>query len=450
MRSGQWRWPVAFLATAGLALSTGFALAQTASAKIVPKRPIDNDCAAGHVEFTFDDGPGVHSRAVLDELRALGLKATFFVVGKKIVDGGTTAAALLRDEVAAGHSVQNHTYDHASLTGETTQTAPLTEKQIGQQLDSTTRAIVAARLPRPTLYRPPYGDIDARADDVARGLGYRLVVPWGLPGTNVMDSKDWSGASAEQIVSNVISGYTVDGNFYNGIKNETIVLMHDGGGQETLNSIAALQPIVDYMNEHHLCSTATIRDDATGGRVQPSLPEPGAARNLVRNPSLEERRAGGSAAEPTCFQRAGAAVAGNEARWSRVSGAHSGKAAEQVVITRWTGGDRKLVLSQNSSDSACLAKVTSSVRYGTWLWYKGDWPVHGATAPKVCMITYYRESSGTWNYWETGRCVDPASTWKLTSFVTAPLPAGADAVSFGLALMGKGTLITDDYSLAAQ
>jgi peptidoglycan/xylan/chitin deacetylase (PgdA/CDA1 family) len=445
MRSGPRRWSLAFVAAAGLTVSIGFVIAQSASAKTDPKRPIDNDCSAGKVEFTFDDGPGVHSREMLDELNALRIKATFFVVGKNIVDGGNKAAKLLRDEVAAGHTVQNHTWDHASITGESTQTNPLTDKQLTQELDKTTKAIVAAGLPKPTLYRPPYGDIDAHADEVASGLGLRLVVPWGLPGTNVMDSKDWAGVSTEEIVSNVLNGYTQDGEFYSGIQDETIVLMHDGGGQETLNSIAALQPIVDYMNEHHLCSTATIRPDATGGRVPPPvLPEPSAAENLVQNPSLEQRRSNAATAEPTCFQHAGADVAGNTATWSRVAG-HRGK-ADQVTITKWTTGDRKLVLSQTASDSSCLAAVKPGVRYGTWLWYKGTWPAK----TNVCMITYYRDAAGDWNYWETGRCVDASATWKLTNYVTAPLPADATAISFGLALMGKGTLATDDFSLAAQ
>ena len=455
MRGRPWRGSFVFLTTVGLALPIGFMVAHAASAASEPKRPVDNDCSAGYVEFTFDDGPGVHSREMLDELKALHLKGTFFAIGKNIVDGGPTAAALLRDEVAAGNSVQNHTYDHASITGETTQTAPLTDSQITNELERTSQAIVAAGLPRPTLYRPPYGDIDAHADGVARGLGYRIVAPWGLPDTNIMDSKDWSGVSTAEIVSNVVNGYTSDGTFYNGIKDQTIVLMHDGIGQETLNSIAALQPIVDYMNANHLCSTGTIRPDATGGRVPPPpLPEPGAARNLVHNPSLEERRggvlAGVLSAAPTCFERAGAETSANTAQWTRLLDAHTGLASERVVITRWTSGDRKLVLSQDTSDASCLAAVTSGVRYGTWVWYKGSWTATGDAAVQACMITYYRDASGTWQYWETGTCVAPSATWKLVNFVTAPLPAGATAVSFGLALMGKGTLITDDYSLAAQ
>jgi peptidoglycan/xylan/chitin deacetylase (PgdA/CDA1 family) len=435
--------PLALLTTAGLALSIGVTVAQAASAKDDPKRPINNDCSAGYVEFTFDDGPDVHSRAIFNELKALHLQATFFVIGKKIVDGGAGAATLLRDEAAAGDPVQNHTYDHTSFTGGSTSTAPLSAKQITSELNRATTAIVAAGLPRPTLYRPPYGDVDASADKVAKGLGLRLVMPWGYPGANIMDSKDWSGISTDQIVSNVTNGYTLDGESYNGIKDKTIVLMHDGLGQETLNSIAALQPIVDYMNAHHLCSTSTIRPDATGGVVPPPPPaEPSAAQNLVHNPSLEDR----NGADPACFQPAGADTGGNQATWSRVAAAHTGKAAEQVTITKWTSGDRKLVLSQVASDQACLAPVTPGARYGTWVWYRGSWPA----ATNVCLITYYRDVSGAWPYWETGTCVESSSAWKLASFVTAPLPAGATAVSFGLALMGKGTLVTDDYSLAAQ
>jgi peptidoglycan/xylan/chitin deacetylase (PgdA/CDA1 family) len=442
MKSSSWR-SAAFLGAAGLALPIALVIAHAIPDDTEPARPIDNDCSAGYVEFTVDDGPSAYTPKLLDKLNALNLKATFFVIGKNIDDGGPKAAALMRASVKAGHSVQNHTYDHASITGESTKKAPLTKEQIVQELDRGTRSIVAAGLPRPTLYRPPYGDIDARADDLARELGYRLVSPWGVTDSNIVDSKDWSGASTERIVSNVINGYTSDGYRLNGIKDRTIVTMHDG---DSLASIAALQPIVDYMNVHHLCSTTAVRDDALGGRVPaPPLPEPGAG-NLVRNPSLEKRRGD----EPACFQHAEDDTVGIAAQWSRVSDAHTGTAAEQVIVPRSAGGDRKLLISRNPSGSACLAKVKSGTRYGTWLWYKGDWTAEGAAKTEVSMVLYYRRSSGDWKYWQTGPPVEPSSTWKLTNFVTASLPRDATAISFGLEISGAGILITDDYSMAAQ
>src|SRR5439155_26550617 len=123
--------------------------------------------------------------------------------------------------------------------------------------------------PRPTLYRPPYGDINAYDDLLARNLGYRIVMPWGTPTGNIVDSRDWTGIPPSEIISNVLNGYSLNNNFYPGIKADSIVSMHDGDATGA-NTLQALQAIVTYMNDHHLCSASSIRPDATGGVV----PEP--------------------------------------------------------------------------------------------------------------------------------------------------------------------------------
>jgi len=46
--------------------------------------------------------------------------------------------------------------------------------------------------------------------------------------------------------------------------------------------------------------------------------------------------------------------------------------------------------------------------------------------------------------------VAPSSSWTLANFVSSPLPAGATAISFGLAISGVGNLTTDDYALASN
>src|SRR4051812_44304962 len=310
------RRPLSVLSAAAM-LTTGLGAATVSTASAAQAdtyRPVANDCSAGYVEFTFDDGPDVNTPAVLSTLQNLNLKGTFFVLGSKLTNNPGNAATLAA-EVAGGFSVQNHTFDHTSWTGASTASAPLTESQILDQLDSTTAAIVAAGAPKPTLYRPPYGDVNAWADGVAEHDGYRIVMPWGTPGGNIVDSGDWTGISPAQILSNVTSGYTKNGYFYPGIKDQSIVVMHDGEYATTTNMIAALQPIVDYMNSHHLCSASTIRDDATGGVVPPQAPPEPTTGNLVKNPSLEQLKGGGPAAEPVCFQQAGANVASNIATW---------------------------------------------------------------------------------------------------------------------------------------
>src|SRR3954454_17432840 len=325
----------------------GLALDVTAAS--ATPRALNNDCSGGYVALTFDDGPGPNTPAVLRALQTLNLKATFFVNGIKLGDASNRQT--MRDELAGGFSVQNHTYDHASFTGASTGTVPLNEAQLAAELDDASTAITNAGGPRPTLYRPPYGDINAYADLVAQRLGYRIVMPWGTPKGNIVDSQDWTGISPAAIAANVIQGYTKNGNFYPGIKAGAIISMHDGEDQTTLNTVQALQPIVDYMNAKHLCSTDAIRDDATGGVVPPPAPPQPTTGNLVQNPSLETLRALKSpTGEPLCFQQGGATVTGNSATWALTSDAHTGAVAERVDVTNWAAGDRKLVLTQRQAE----------------------------------------------------------------------------------------------------
>jgi peptidoglycan-N-acetylglucosamine deacetylase len=421
-------------------LSIGLASADTTYS------PINNDCSGGYVAFTFDDGPGADTPQLLQELEGLNLTATFFVLGNNLVNNPTNDQTL-QAEVAGGFSVQNHTYDHASWTGASTGTAPLTDSQITNELTSGSQAIVNAGAPMPTLYRPPYGDINAYDDLLAQHLGYRIVMSWGTPSGNIVDSQDWTGISPSQIASNVISGYTKNGYFYPGIKANSIVSFHDGETQTVDNTMQALQPIVNYMNANNLCSTNVIRPDATGGVVPPPAPPEPTSGNLVQNASLENLKGGGPAAEPVCFQQAGANVASNVANWSLTSDAHSGSMAEQVNVTNWTAGDRKLVLTQRQSEASCLASVTPGHTFSMWVWYKGSWPYQGSSPTKVSIATYYKNSSGVWTYWQGSPLVAPTSSWTLAYFQTAPLPAGATAVSYGLAISGVGTLTTDDYAM---
>jgi peptidoglycan/xylan/chitin deacetylase (PgdA/CDA1 family) len=419
------------------------ATSEATSTVIAGVHPINNDCSAGTVSFTFDDGPDTYTADVMAKLLALNIHATFFVMGEKVQANPQMVAT----EVANGFSVQNHTFDHASFTGASTGTAPLTDAQIQAELDNTSDAIVAAGAPRPTLYRPPYGDINSYDDLLARNLGYRIVMPWGTPSGNIVDSRDWTGISASQIVSNVVNGYSLNGLFYPGITADSIVSMHDGeatGG----TTVEALQPIVDYMNAHHLCSASSIRADATGGVVPaPAPPEP-TSGNLVQNASLETLPAvQNPASEPVCFQQAGANIASNVANWSLTTDAHSGSVAERVDVTSWTAGDRKLVLTQRQSQASCLAAVTPGNTYSVWVWYKGSWAYSGANPTKVSIVTYYRNSSGTWVTWQSSPLMPPTSFWNLASFTSAPLPAGATAISFGLAISGVGNLTTDDYTM---
>lgn len=69
-----------------------------------------------NVCLTFDNGPDPEvTPGVLDTLDRHGIKASFFVLGKKLAD--PARHALAKRAVAEGHWVGNHTYTHETPLG---------------------------------------------------------------------------------------------------------------------------------------------------------------------------------------------------------------------------------------------------------------------------------------------------------------------------------------------
>ncbi|MDQ0118035.1 peptidoglycan/xylan/chitin deacetylase (PgdA/CDA1 family) [Pseudarthrobacter defluvii] len=221
-------------------------------------RPLNSNCSGGYVTFTFDDGPREHTERLLDTLDLLGIKAVFFWNGQNIGGRERTVARA----VAEGHIIGNHSWDHADLTtGKLPDgtTVSWTDEWVRGELERTNAALIAAGAPRPTLYRPPYGSTNRQVEEITRELGLRLVSPWGNDTSdNIVDSRDSEGANTQEIIDNTIRW----------MRNGSIITMHDGQGQGTLNSIHALQSIVDAMNQRGLCTTTEVREDATGHVLQ--------------------------------------------------------------------------------------------------------------------------------------------------------------------------------------
>lgn len=65
------------------------------------------------IVLTFDDGPSAHTTPkILDALAAECVKATFFLVGRN----AEALPAIVRREVAEGHTVGHHTFSHPAQT----------------------------------------------------------------------------------------------------------------------------------------------------------------------------------------------------------------------------------------------------------------------------------------------------------------------------------------------
>ncbi|MBS2904492.1 polysaccharide deacetylase family protein, partial [Klebsiella pneumoniae] len=65
------------------------------------------------VFLTFDDGTSTTvTPKVLKILDQYNIKATFFLMGKNIDNGGDAAKELVKEEYNSGHAIGNHSYSH--------------------------------------------------------------------------------------------------------------------------------------------------------------------------------------------------------------------------------------------------------------------------------------------------------------------------------------------------
>jgi peptidoglycan/xylan/chitin deacetylase (PgdA/CDA1 family) len=123
-----------------------------------------------HVALTFDDGPDVASTpAFLRLLDQLGVRATFFVLGRHLGDGG-----LVREMASAGHGIGVHGWDHRPVALHAADALREGLTRTRQQIEDSTGAPV-------TWYRPPYGLVTRAATRAATRAGLRTVLwsAWG-------------------------------------------------------------------------------------------------------------------------------------------------------------------------------------------------------------------------------------------------------------------------------
>ncbi len=178
------------------------------------------------IALSFDDGPDARwTPRILDILKARGVKAAFFLVGKKIEEN----PGLVRRMYAEGHEIGVHTYSHPNL-------AEVSDERVRLELNATQRLIEKLTGHSTVLFRPPY-KADTRPTTMeeiipilaAQRLGYLTV-------TNAIDSRDWTRPGAEGILR-AVKNARRDGN---------IILLHDAGGDRS-QTVEALPLILNWL-----------------------------------------------------------------------------------------------------------------------------------------------------------------------------------------------------------
>ncbi len=128
------------------------------------------------ITFTFDDGPSPRTTPLLlENLDRVGIRATFFVVGRRIGGRGPLAAKsreVLREEVRRGHLVGLHSYSHPMMI-------ELPHDKQKWEIVATQQAVMRTVGLRPYLYRPPFGGRTRYSEGLLRSRGYSVVM-WNM------------------------------------------------------------------------------------------------------------------------------------------------------------------------------------------------------------------------------------------------------------------------------
>ncbi|MBX9887855.1 MAG: polysaccharide deacetylase family protein [Flavobacteriaceae bacterium] len=155
------------------------------------------------IYLTFDDGPTPEiTDWVLQLLKKYSATASFFCIGKNILDN----PELFRRIIANGHTIGNHTHNH--LNGWKTPTASYVEN-----FDACSLSIseVNRDSSNTRLFRPPYGKIKRSQAKAIKAKGYEIIM-W-----DVLSADFDQSITKEKCLNNILSN----------IKPGSIVVFHD-------------------------------------------------------------------------------------------------------------------------------------------------------------------------------------------------------------------------------
>ena len=225
-------------------------------ASFTPNSPLFGKVLTGRgtnervLALTFDDGPSSEwTPRVLDALRASGVRATFFVLGRH----AEAHPELIRRMSEEGHEIASHGYDHALLTF-------ASQADVEQQLERTEASLATAlgRQLHPLLFRAPHGFRNPFVARATSRRGYE-VVGW------TKGVWDTAKPGAEAIVRRTIGGFRPGG----------ILLLHDadgsGAGDDRSQTVEAVPEIVERAHAagYELVTVSELATRAPAKRTAP-------------------------------------------------------------------------------------------------------------------------------------------------------------------------------------
>lgn len=172
--------------------------------------------ALKEVALTIDDGPHTPTgEQLLDILKDYGVRATFFVVGKRMKERPDD----IRRMIAEGHEVANHSQNHFRLD-------TLRPDQAQREINDCDINFCRTTGRHFTLMRPPGVRYNDTVLKIADDLGY-VIVSWSCA------AKDYDDVTPDFIVNRILRR----------VENGSIILLHD----EHSSTVVAMPRILDAL-----------------------------------------------------------------------------------------------------------------------------------------------------------------------------------------------------------
>lgn len=179
------------------------------------------DPSSQKVALTFDDGPKPgESNRILNILDKYGVRATFFVIGKKTHEHPD----LIYRIHTSGHDLANHSYTHTNLT-----TLPYNE--ILSELSETSKILEKTTKTPIRYFRPPGGKYNKEVLKGVKALNLQMIM-WDV---NSGDYATRLSKEHDPIDKSVLE-HTTGG---------SIILLHNGGEK----TIRALPKIITGLQQ---------------------------------------------------------------------------------------------------------------------------------------------------------------------------------------------------------
>ncbi|MCH2022403.1 MAG: polysaccharide deacetylase family protein [Saprospiraceae bacterium] len=162
------------------------------------------NCKNKVIAITFDDGVSKpeQSEKVLDILKQYNIPATFFCIGKNLVD--ETQIKVLKRIDTEGHIIGNHSYSHSAFYDF------YSSNKIEKDTLKTDRLIEQYTGKKPLFYRPPYGITTPNIAKAINRIGHKTI--------------GWSLRSLDTVIKDP---NTLINRIKHKLKNGDILLFHD-------------------------------------------------------------------------------------------------------------------------------------------------------------------------------------------------------------------------------